>query len=110
MTATARRRLRRSGVTLAWLAVAALAGTPLHAAAVQAVYACDSLRSEQGSIPFAALPSGGGRFRLGVTSVRSLVDRVSGLPTSDTPIEHLARRIIYDNDRLTSELLSEVGT
>ena len=106
-SASARRRLVAAGVRFAWLSVAALAGTVVHHAAAQAVFAADSLRSEFGQLPQMALPSAGGAFRLGVTGVRSLVDVPEGLPSAFTALEAAASRMFYDTRLLTEALLAD---
>lgn len=106
---TARRRLALAGVTFAWLSVAALICTPVHEVVSHAVAICTSLRGEDGTVPHAALPGGGGGFRIGVTGVSSLVDAPDGLPVSRTSLEHLASRIFYDNNVLSAALLDDTS-
>lgn len=103
----ARQRLVRAGVRMAWLTLAALAGTPVYEVAQHAVAVCSSLRSERDQAPLSVLPGYEGALRVGVTDIRSLIDKPTAERVAHTSLEALAARALRENAELTEALLED---
>ena len=103
-TVSDRHRRRRAGQAVAWVTLAALAGTPAGAISACAVWAASALSTEVGAIPTLALPGAGGVFRFGVTAIASLVDRPA-VPLQPTHAEATLMRSIQEGGLLRDLLL-----
>ena len=106
-TERARQRRRRAGQAVAWVTLAALAGTPVGAVSSCAVWAASALGTEVGALPTLALPGMGGVFRFGVTAIASIVDRPA-VPLQPTHAEATLMRSLQEGN-LLRDLLLETG-
>ena len=106
-TPARRRALLSRGVGVAWLSVAALAGTAAYDLAAHAAFACSALRGDTGTIPDSALPGREATFRFGVTAVQSLVQSPADLLLAPTQLDAALGRCFQEGNFLSDLLLSD---
>ena len=108
-TPASRRKLQAAGRRMAWLSVAAMAGTATFELLSHAAFACAGLRGDTGALPLSALPGSDAAFRFGVTSVRSLVQAPADLPISPTRLDSVLARC-FQQGRYLADLLTSDGS
>lgn len=106
-TPAQRRALVARGVTMAWLSVAALAGTAVYELAAHASFACSGLRGDGGLLPASALPGADATFRFGVTAVQSLIQSPADMQLAPTQLDAALTRCFQEGNYLSDLLLSD---